>query len=449
MELHKMIASSEKRYLSLNATQIDNTLPNYLQYPEISSDPNNVDQYDLINVTPSQRSVKQLREVTHTISVGTLNQTIPTNIRPHAYCYERKKRRRKKNPLFLPLKAILSKVFPKPRKTKYKDRRKFYNCTKKCYEDNPEYHLAYLMQEYNIAYNGNIFPTRKRLAEELQVSERIVDKALKNLKSEEDLYVQSGKKTWTTNQYFLPIKYQKHPLIAPPDYKSPKILHMAINRKFTKAKCPELKRWIGKLFRRQKDQFAHYSFQEIKKLRSSLKKGVKISSKKTKDPPKKRKKPPNWHLLSPLKLSFKDHHILSRYSEALLRAAIDDLHAYAGWGKTIENKAAFLMSRCKAHQLQRQAKAEAAKPENLKNWITTYLTSFKNKISFINSKAQLDPATTDLRPHVELKLHKEDIKKSVLKIYQKVHGSWVDKFFQFDRPDLVEAIESYIENSLI
>ncbi len=429
---------------TLNPYQLD-----YSLHPiQLSQNyPPNTAQYDLINITATQRSQKQLREVVHAISLSILNQTVPTNIRSHAYCYEKKKRRRKKFPLFLPLRSILSKVFPKPRKSKYKARRKFYNCTKKCYEDSPEYHLAYLMQEYNIAYDGDIFPAIQRLAEELQVSKRIIDRTLKNLKAEEDLYVQSGKKTWTANQYSVPIKYQKNPLIAPPDYIRPKMLHWILSRKFSKAKCPKLKRWIGKHFRRQKLQFAHYSFQEIKKLRTSIENRIKKSFKGSKDPPRKRKRLSCWHLLKEFSLSFKDQAILSCYGESVLRAAIDDLRSYEAWGKVINNKAALLVSRCKVHKEKLKAKEKAAAPEDIKNWLINYLKSHKSKLNFISSQSELDLATTETKPFIDLKVHKEEFKKSVLKVFQKVHGTWIDKIFRFDRPDLVEAIESYLENS--
>lgn len=408
----------------------------------------NTDQYTLINDTPIQRSPEQLREVVHSLAIQTISHSIPTNIRPHVYCYEKKKRRRKKLPIFHPFKSILRKIFPKPMKSKYKARRKFYNCTKKCYEDNPEYHLAYLMQEYNIAYDGDVFPSRKRLAEELQVCERTIDKTLKNLKADQDLYVQSGKKTWTTNQYSVPIKYQKTPLIAPPDYIRPKILHWILSRKFSKAKCPKLKRWIGKHFRRQKLQFAHYSFQEIKKLRTSIEDVIKKYFKCSKDPPKKRKKPILGHLLKEFSLSFKDQAILSCYGESVLRGAIADLKAYESWGKVINNKAAFLVSRCKVYKEKLKAKEKSAAPEDVKNWLVNYLKRQKSKLNFISNQRELDLATNEAKPFIDLKFHKEDFNKSVLKVFQKVQGTWIDKIFTFDRPDLVEAIESYLKNSL-
>ena len=78
----------------------------------------------------------------------------------------------------------------------------------------------------------------------------------------------------------------------------------------------------------------------------------------------------------------------------------------------------------------------------------TTLKSLSGKLNFISSKDELDLATTEVKPFIDLKFHKEEFKKSVLKVFQKVHGTWIDKIFTFDRPDLVEAIESYLENSL-
>ena len=449
LELPSMLTSLNGKTPPLIGTARNTTAPNFLQYPNIEnriSQLNNdklFTNYTLNNITPNQCNQTQLKEITHSISLCILNQTISTEIRPHSYCYERKKRRRKKHPLFLPLKSILRKVFPKPRKSKYKERRKFYNCTKKCYEDNPEYHLAYLMQEYNIAYEGDIFPSRKRLAEELQVCERTIDKTLKNLKFDKDLYVQSGKKNWTTNQYSVPIKYQKTPLIAPPDYIRPKILHWILSRKFSKAKCPKLKHWIGKHFRRQKPQFAHYSFQEIKKLRISIEEAIKNFFKSSKDPPKSRGRPILWHLLKQFTLPFKDKAILSSFGEAALRAAIDDMTAFTSWGKEVDNVTAFLISRCKAHREKSGAALSKETPDNILKWLKRQLIG-KPHIKIIQSEEQVD-RMDNRSTFVKVLVHKSSPLESIILFWKKINGYWIDKRVPLKHERLMEAVSEFID----
>ena len=94
-----------------------------------------------------------------------------------------------------------------------------------------------------------------------------------------------------------------------------------------------------------------------------------------------------------------------------------------------------------------KAKEKTANPVDIKSWLMSYFKGNKSNFKFITDKSDLDLSTSEAKPFIDLKFHKEDFKKSVLKVFQKVHGIWVDKIFHFDRPDLVEAIESYLENS--
>ena len=419
------------------------TPSDFLQHPHLENHNDPCTDYFTINITPKRRTQKTLREITHKLCLGVLKHLPSTPTRSHSYCYERKKRRKRKSPLFLPLRSILSRVFPNPRKSKYKARRRFYNCTKKCYEDRPEYHLLCTYQDYNIGFNGNFFPSRRRLAEELQVSERMIDRANKNLQAAGDISIQSGKKKWTTNQCFLPIEYQKNPIVYPPDYIRPKLLHYIINRKLTQAKCPTLKRWIIKHFRRQKGQFAHYSFQEIKKLRAFLKKGSKNSLRKSKDPPKKRKRPLNWHLLKDFSFSFKDQAIIGRYGESCLRAALSDLKAYEGWGRVVKNKAAFLVSRCKYHLEKMQTPSQEQTPENNLEWIKKQLVD-NPSIQLIQSEKDInrrDEKTT----YAKILIHRESPGESLLFFWKKVHGHWIDKRIPLKHERFREVVKEFIE----
>jgi hypothetical protein len=78
----------------------------------------------------------------------------------------------------------------------------------------------------------------------------------------------------------------------------------------------------------------------------------------------------------------------------------------------------------------------------------SYLKLNKSKFQFINNDNDLDLATSEAKPFINLRFHKDDLKKSVLKVFQKVQGSWIDKVFSFDRPNLLESIENYLENSI-
>jgi len=78
----------------------------------------------------------------------------------------------------------------------------------------------------------------------------------------------------------------------------------------------------------------------------------------------------------------------------------------------------------------------------------SYFKTHSKKIVFISKQSDLDLATNERRPFVQFLKHKEDFKKSVLKVWQKVRGQWIDKVFEFNRPNLADAIEFHLESSI-
>ena len=309
-------------------------------------------------------------------------------------------------------------------------------------------HTAYLFQAYHFAYGVEgkpSIPSKQTLAEEIGICVRTLDKALKILKDMEMISWKSGKQTWETNTYYLADAYKSTPMRKPNDFKHPR--HLWLKQQYL-IKKQRLKEFTRTLYEHLLEDIADHLLCRNKKTRTSYKESSKNNIKPSKDPPPSRKMPPNWHLLKDLKLHFKDQWVLSRYSERLLRAAIDDLRSYQSWGKTVGNIAAFLMSRCKKYEKQREDKNTKAKPIDIKEWLTSYFKSHRKRFIFISDINQIDQATNESRPFIQLLWNKQDIRKSVLKIYQKVQGSWIDKVFKFDRPDFVESVESYLEKSL-
>ena len=309
-------------------------------------------------------------------------------------------------------------------------------------------HVAYLLQAYHFAFGveGNpVNPSKAVLAKQVGICERTLDKALKILKAMCVVSWKSGKKTWETNTYYIADCYKTTPMRRPEDFEIPRKIWLKQQYLIKKQK---LKEFTRTLYEHSLRDIADHLRCREKLERTSLEKELRKSFKSSKDPPKKRKRPILRHLLKEFSFSFKDQAILSCYGESVLRAAIDDIRAYESWGKAIYNKAALLVSRCKAHKEKLKAQEKAATPEDIKNWIINYLKRHNGKLNFITSKDELDLATSEVKPFIDLKFHKEEFKKSVLKVFQKVNGTWIDKVFRFDRPDLVEAIESYLENSL-
>jgi len=306
-------------------------------------------------------------------------------------------------------------------------------------------HTAYLIQGYHFAFGVEgkpINPSKGTLAKEVGICVRTLDKALKILRTMGVVSWKSGKKTWETNTYYLADCYKVTPMRKPEGFKHPKALWLKMQYLI---KIQKLKEFTRTLYEHLLTDIADHLLRREKFIRSSLDKQGNFLLKPSKDPPKK---PPNWHILMSLRLSFKDQYILGRYSESILRAAVDDMTTYLDWGKTITNKAAFLVSRCKLHKESAVDNKKLEKPKDIKSWLMSYFKTNKSKFKFINTDSDLDLATSEAKPFINLKFHKDDLKKSVLKVFQKVQGSWIDKVFSFDRPDLAESIENYLENSL-
>lgn len=309
-------------------------------------------------------------------------------------------------------------------------------------------HVGYLLQCYHFAFgleNKPINPSKETLAKQVGICVRTLDKALAALKVMSIIDWISGKKFWETNIYIISDAYRIRPMRRPKDFKVPKFLWLKMQYLIKKQK---LKEFTKTIFEHLLGDIADHLLRRNKFLRTSQKESSESFLKTALDPPKTRKKPPNWQLLKHLKLSFKDQWVLSRYSEAVLRQALDDLSKYHSWGNTVNNTAAFLMAQCQTHQKQRKAKCENINPTSIKEWLISYFKARQQRFIFINKESQIDPATSEPRPFIQLLWHKEDLKRSVLKVYQKIQGQWIDKVFTFDRPNLMEAIETYLENSL-
>ena len=144
---------------------------------------------------------------------------------------------------------------------------------------------------------------------------------------------------------------------------------------------------------------------------------------------------------------------LARNEVRVISIAMEDLDTYVeNFGKTVVNHFGFLLNRCKYHgsELYRKRKQQEKKqePKPLGEWLTSYFKAHGKRFIFISKERDLDPTTKELRPFIQFLKHKSNIKKSILKVWQKVGGAWIDKVFTFDRPDLADSIENYLENSL-
>nr|VFK81020.1 MAG: Helix-turn-helix domain [Candidatus Kentron sp. SD] len=302
--------------------------------------------------------------------------------------------------------------------------------------------VLWVIKTFYLAF-GKVTPSYQTIADILQVHRNTVIKRLQELREWGVISWKSGKKTFETNTYYLNEAYMELIIPRPEKITLPRKIHYAFVSKMAKAKG-----WLKtKLMNHFSIENVHHKLIVYLFSRTSIEKRRKDSFKSSKDPPPKRKKPPNWQLLRPFKLSFKDQWVIGRYSEALLRSAIDDYNFYKKQGKEIVNIPAFLISRCKTHK----EKLDLLKKENrtnVKDWITSYFKSRGKRFIFIAKESDLDHSTSEQKPFIQFLKHKADIKKSILKVWQKVGGQWTDKVFNFDRPDLADSIENYLENSL-
>ena len=328
-----------------------------------------------------------------------------------------------------------------PLKTKYKQRR----WEGHSYKYYVEQHLLHLLKEYQIAY-GQVYVSRYRLAKELSICMKKLDMAIKVLQEWGVITVISGKASYTSNIYIISGGYDKIPTRAPEDYRRPHHIRQVIARKLLKEKCIKLKQWI---YEHILEDITHHLLRKVKFIRSYEEKKKKFLENGS-DPPKKRRRLSCWHLLKPFKLSYKDRAILSSFGEASLRPAIDDLHYFEKKGNEVTNLIAFLISRCKHHRDKLKQRFEAEQPcdpEKALEWIKSFLTSMKSKLTFISKESDLDRSTNKTKPFVLFLQSLDSTEKSIFRIYQKVQGVWIDKEFNFCRPDFKIAVLDYFEQS--
>ena len=299
-------------------------------------------------------------------------------------------------------------------------------------------HLAYLIQAYHFAYGVEgkpINPSKATLAKEVGICIRTLDKALKVLKAMGVVSWKSGKKTWETNTYYLADCYKTTPMRKPEDFKHPKHLWLKQQYLIKKQKLKEVTRT---LYEHLCGDIADHLLRRNKILRSSLEKKKKFGS----DPPKKRRRPILWYLLKPFKLSYKDQAILSRFGEAALRAAINDLQTYVSWGKQAYNVPAFLVSRCKDHRERAGAKFFNETPENILKWLKQQITG-KSHIKIIQSEDQIDRSDNE-STFAKVLVHKNNPLKSLVFFWKKVNGYWIDKRVPLNHEHLKEVIADFI-----
>ncbi len=335
-------------------------------------------------------------------------------------------------------------IFNPHNKSKYKERRAFHDLNKHSYEDRVDYHLLCLIQDYNCAYDGKVRPCISRLASELNVCSRTVDKSLKRLKANDDIQVYSGKRRFTTNDYFIGVEYQKHPIMYPIDYVRPKLLHIIMNRKIVREKSIALKRWISKHFRRAGKDFAHLSLSGLKKFRTHLKNEAKKDFKPSKDPPRSRGRTLFNLLLKGFKLPIRERFILSSFGEAPLRYAIDDYKAYLLWGKTIDKPIAFLISRCKYHR----ARLGLIPPKTPAQKFLDFVKGAKSLHEkggaiFIQSHEHLDRTKSDTL-YIKLMVCKKRKEESILYLWRHINGYWVDKRISFKNERFDELVDPFL-----
>ena len=158
-------------------------------------------------------------------------------------------------------------------------------------------------------------------------------------------------------------------------------------------------------------------------------------------------------LMTKYNLNKQKAEFLARNEVWVISLAMEDVDTYVeSFGKTVSNYFGFLLNRCKHHgsELYRNRKLQQQKqsPKNLESWLMVYFKTHSRKIIFIAKQSDLDLATSEPRPFVQFLKHKEDFKKSVLKVWQKVRGQWIDKVFVFDRQNLADSIEFHLEKCL-
>lgn len=138
----------------------------------------------------------------------------------------------------------------------------------------------------------------------------------------------------------------------------------------------------------------------------------------------------------------------------------------------VRNKAAFLVSRCKFHKSLNSSdiqnpggrvincangrvincvndkvincNVEQTKSDKIKS----YLKNLGDSVVYTNNLKNIPPDSKEKRPFINFLIHKTDENKSIIHVRQKVCNNWIDKTFNFLRPDLFESIRDYLGNSL-
>jgi hypothetical protein len=102
------------------------------------------------------------------------------------------------------------------------------------------------------------------------------------------------------------------------------------------------------------------------------------------------------------------------------------------------------------HSIQELAKMyqpkDPPKDETKLEWIKRYLNKNKKKLTFISSEESINRNVKQetTKPGVILQIHAEE-DKSVLKIFQKVKGGWIDQTFSLSHPEFNDAVTAYFE----
>jgi hypothetical protein len=319
------------------------------------------------------------------------------------------------------------------KKKEYKERR----WPGHSYEHRVDQHLLYTVKLYEIAFSGNVCPSRETLARNVGVHRNTIDKSLKKLSIWECLEFVSGKQTYETNTYFIADCYKNQPIARPDDYKIETKLWFALNRIIKKQDWERKQRVYEHLVR----DIVHHFFQKRNFLRTLLRKNEENQKKKGHDPPKKRKRVVFGHLLKPFKLCLKDQAILSRFGERSLYLAIDDLKTYLSWKRKVSNVAAFLISRCKYHREQLLLKRSPQTPNKI-NWLKDQFTKVSN-LKFIQAEEEVDRAD-DANTFVKFLIHKTDPKQSKIFFWKKVEGYWVDKKISIQNDRFQELVMEFL-----
>ena len=202
--------------------------------------------------------------------------------------------------------------------------------------------------------------------------------------------------------------------------------------------------WFRKHFRREKKEFAQQSFQDIKQIRTCLPNYSKKNFKKSKDPPRSRSKPLLWKLLKEFKFTKKDNFILSSYGEASLRAALEDYKFYLSLRKRIDNPVAFLISRCKYHRKKLTLEPQKTLEQKFKEFMKkAILLHEKGTVKFIQKEFQPKNSDRD-KIYIRVREHKKNAEKSILYLWKRVNGYWVDKRIAFKHECFEELVEPFL-----